>query len=115
MERGCGPSKKEEGQRELVHKSVNKVEEMKMGKMGKRSRDPLSDLCPDGANKGLDPSGGFEEDEEEDEEPNGRKRKRMDMESDSSTSAGKVEEESSIEEDDGSGMDDLALLLAGDD
>ena len=77
--------------------------------------DPLSGLYPDGANKGLDPSGGFEEDEEEDEEPYGRKRKRMDMESNSSTSAGKVEEESSIEEDDGSGMDDLALLLAGDD
>ena len=35
--------------------------------------DPLSGLYSDGANKGLDPSGGFEEDEEEDEEPYGCK------------------------------------------
>ena len=75
----------------------------------------MSGLYSDGANKGLDPSGGFEVDEKEDEEPYGRKRKRMDMESNSSTSAGKVEEVKEVEEDDDrSGMDDLALLLAGD-
>ena len=83
--------------------------------------DPLSGLLSDYVEKGLDFPGELEEEEEEEEEEeglHGRKRKRIDVDSNSSASASKGEElePSSVEEeDDGSGIDDLALLLAGDD
>ena len=83
------------------------------GAQPQSEEDPLSGLLADDAEKGLDLPGELEEDEG----LYGRKRKRVDVDSNSSASASKGEElePSSVEEDDGSGIDDLALLLADDD